>query len=133
MTVGIAAAQLNAWLDAYCRSVAYTDPVAFYVKLHTGDPGASGTANAFGDTTRKQAGFSAASAGAITTSADLAWTNLSASGTITHVSFWDHVSDTAIANYLGSDNLETSRAVSSGDNFTIATGDLDIAVTPVAA
>lgn len=121
---------LNGWLDALCRSVAWVEPAEFWVALHTGDPGNAGTASAFGDTTRKQAGFSAAANGAITTSADLAWTNLSASGTISHVSFW---SASASGNFLGSDNLETSRAVSSGDNFTIATGDLDIAITPVAA
>ena len=42
MAVGIASAQANAILDAYARSVAYTDPAAFWVKLHTGDPGAAG-------------------------------------------------------------------------------------------
>lgn len=121
---------LNAWLDGLCRSVSYSDPASFNVKLHTGDPGDAGTANAFGDTTRKAATFSAAANGSITTSADLAWTNLSASGTLTHVSFW---SDVSAGVFLGSDNLETSRAVQSGDNFTISAGNLTIAITPVAA
>lgn len=72
MAVGISSATANAWLDAYCRSVSYSDPVAFYVKLHTADPGSAGTTAAATETTRKAATFSAASGGAITTSADLA-------------------------------------------------------------
>jgi hypothetical protein len=89
MAVGLAPAVANAVLNALCRNVAWTQPAAFYVKLHTGDPGAAGTANAAGNTTRLAATFSAASAGAITTSADLAWTNVSTAETYTHISFWD--------------------------------------------
>jgi hypothetical protein len=130
MAVGIAAATANAWLDALCRSVAYTDPAAFWVKLHIGDPGSAGTANAAGETTRKQATFSAASAGAITTSAALDWTNVSTTETYSHVSFWD--ASTA-GTFLGSDALDTSRAVTAGDNFTIAAGDVDLSITAIAA
>jgi hypothetical protein len=121
MTVGLSATVLNAWLDGLGNASNWTAPTVFYVKLHTGDPGAAGTSNAAGNTTRQQASFAAASGGAITTDAALTWTN---------VSFWDHVS---AGNFLGSDDLATPRAVVAGDNFTIATGDLDLAITPVAA
>jgi len=47
-----------------------------------------------------------------------------------HVSFWDASTS---GTFLGSDALETSRGVTAGDNFTIATGDLDLALTPIAA
>lgn len=130
MTVGLASGIANSILDALCRSVAWTDPAAFYVKLHTGDPGSAGTSNAAGETTRKQATFSAASGGAITTSADLAWTNVSTSETISHVSFWDASTN---GTFLGSDALAASKALTAGDNFTIAAGDLDIDLTPIAA
>lgn len=130
MAVGISSTIANSILDALCRSVAWSDPAAFYVKLHIGDPGSAGANNAAGETTRKQATFSAASSGAITTSADLAWTNVSTSETYSHVSFWDAA---AAGNFLGSDALNTSRAVTAGDNFTIAAGDLDLSVTPIAA
>jgi hypothetical protein len=130
MAVGLASGVANSILDALCRSVAWSEPAEFWVKLHTGDPGAAGAGNAAGETTRKQATFSAASGGAITTSAALEWTNVSTSETYSHVSFWDHVS---AGNFLGSDDLATPRAVVAGDNFTIATGDLDLAITPVAA
>jgi hypothetical protein len=46
MALGITAAQANAILDAYCRGVSYAGNAAFWVKLHTGDPGSAGTANA---------------------------------------------------------------------------------------
>jgi hypothetical protein len=132
MATGIAAAQANAILDAYCRSVAYSDPVGFFAKLHTGDPGASGTSNAATETTRKAVTFSAASGGAITNSASLDWTSVAATETYSHVSFWDTVGP-AGGTFLGSDNLNTPRSVTAGDNFSIAIGDVDISLGAVAA
>ncbi len=130
MAVGLAAATANAWLDALSRSVAYSDPAEFWEKLHTGDPGAAGTSNAAGETTRKQATFSAASAGAITTSAALTWTSVSTTETVSHVSFWDASSG---GTFLGSDALDTARSLTAGDTFEIAAGDLDISITAIAA
>lgn len=130
MAVGLAAAIANSILDALYRSVAWSEPAAVWVKLHTGDPGAAGTSNAFGDTTRQQATFSAASAGAITTSAAVEWTNLSAAGTISHISFWD--ASTA-GTFLQSDDLASSRTVAIGDNFTIPAGDIDVNISVIAA
>jgi hypothetical protein len=130
MAAGIASAIANSILDALCRSVTWTEPADFYVKLHIGDPGAAGASNAAGETTRKQAVFSAASAGAITNSGALTWTNVSTSETISHVSFWDAA---AAGTFLGSDALNTPRAVTAGDTFEIAAGDLDLSITPVAA
>ncbi len=132
MATGIAAAHANAILDAYCRSVAYVDPVAFFVKLHIGDPGVAGTANVAGETTRKAVTFSAAAAGAITNSAALTWTSVSTTETYSFVSFWDTVGP-AGGTFLGSDNLNTTRAVTAGDNFEIAIGDVDFSLGAVAA
>lgn len=130
MATGLASGVANSILDALCRSVAWSDPAAFYVKLHTADPGAAGATAAAGETTRKQATFSAASGGAITTSADLTWTNVSTAETYSHVSFWDAA---AAGNFLGSDDLAVARLVAVGDNFTIAAGDVDLALTPIAS
>lgn len=130
MATGLAAAMANAALNALCRNVAWTQPVAFYVKLHIGDPGAAGASNAAGNTTRLAATFSAASAGSITTSADLAWTNVSTAETYSHVSWWDAVS---AGTFLGSGALTTPRTVAIGDNFTIKAGSETIALTPIAA
>ena len=131
MATVLAAAIAQSILDALCRNVAWTQPPAFYVKLHTGDPGAAGANNAFGDTTRKAATFSAAASdGTITTSADLNWTNVSAAGTVSHVSFW---SASTAGTFLGSDDLAVARALAIGDNFTILAGDVDLSLTPIAA
>ncbi len=131
MATGLAAAVVQSILNALCRNVAWSQPAAFYIKLHTGDPGAAGTANAFGDATRKAATFSAAASdGTITTSADINWTNVSAAGTVSHVSFWDASTG---GNFLGSDDLATARALSIGDNFTILAGDVDLSLSPLAA
>jgi hypothetical protein len=120
----------NAMLNALCRNAAWTQPAAFYVKLHTADPGASGATAAAANTTRKQATFSAASGGSITTSADLAWTSVPNAETYSHVSFWDA---SVAGTFLGSGALTTPRTVAVGDNFTILAGSETIAITPVAA
>lgn len=130
MATGLAAGQANGILDALCRNVAYTAPAGFFVKLHTGDPGAAGTANAAGETTRKATTFSAAAAGAITTSADVAWTNVSTSETLSHVSFWSAVSG---GTFLGSDDLNVAKAVVAGDNFSIVAGSLSLSIAAIAA
>lgn len=129
MAIGLDAAVLNGWLNALCRATNYTAPTAFWVKLHTADPGVGATA-AFGDATRQQATFATASGGSCASSADINWTSLTAAGTISHVSFW--TASTA-GTFLGSDDLATPRTVAVGDNFTIPSGSLTVAVTPVAA
>lgn len=130
MTVGLAVGVANAWLDALGNAANYTAPTAFWVKLHTGDPGAAGASNAAANTTRQQASFSAASAGAMTTDAAISWTSVPNTETYSHVSFW---SASTAGTFLGSDDLAASKAVTAGDTFTIATGDLDLAITAIAA
>lgn len=106
--------------DAVCNNTAL-QVAQSYVKLHTGDPGEDCTANAAGETTRKSASFGASSGGTATSDADLTWTNVSTSETITHVSMWDHVS---AGNALGSGSLTVSKALTAGDTFTIPSGSL---------
>jgi hypothetical protein len=130
MAVGIAAAIANSWLDGLGNSTTWTEPAEFWVKLHLGDPGAAGAGNPAAETDRQQASFSAASGGAITTDAALTWTSVSNTETYSHVSFWDAV---AAGNFLGSDALDVSRSVTAGDTFTIASGDLDLTITAIAA
>jgi hypothetical protein len=130
MTVGIAAAVANGWLNAIGNATNYTAPVAFYVKLHLGDPGAAGAGNAAANTTRQQVSFGAASAGAMASDADTTWTNVSNTETYSHVSFWDAA---AAGNFIGSDDLAASKAVTAGDTFTIASGALTVAITAIAA
>jgi hypothetical protein len=130
MTVGIASASLNAWLNAFARNVAYTQPAAFWLKLHLADPGAAGTTSPAANTTRQQATFSAASAGSLTTSADIVWTNVPNAETYSHISYWDASS---AGTFLGSSALTVARLVAVGDTFTILAGSETIGITPVAA
>ena len=130
MATGLASGIANSILDSLCRNVTWTAPAGFFVKLHTGDPGSAGTANAAGNTTRVAATCSAASGGGITNSADIAWTNVGTAETYSHVSFW---SASTAGTFLGSDDLAVSRTVAVGDNFTILAGSLTLALTPIAA
>lgn len=131
MAIGLAIGVAQSMLNALCRNVAWTQPAAFYIQLHTADPGAAGTTAVFGDSRRFAATFSAADGtGAITTSADVNWTSMTAAGTVTHVSFW---SASSAGTFLGSDDLATARTLAIGDNFTILAGQATLSLSPIAA
>lgn len=129
MAVGLASDIADAILDALCSDVSWTQPAEFWVKLHTGNPGAAGTTNAATETTRQQATFDAASGGSAATNTDLAWTSVAATETFSHVSFWDASTS---GTFLGSDALDTARSVTAGDNFTILAGQASLTLTPIA-
>lgn len=116
----------EAWLKTLRgdgNGTSYTAPAAIYVKLHTGDPGEDGTANAATETTRSAAAFAAPSnpAGTMTTSADVTWTNLAGAETLSHFSLWDN---STAGNCLGSGQFGASKTVAIGDTLTITTGNL---------
>lgn len=120
----IAEGERNKMLDALTGRTTYTANAAFYVKLHLGDPGAAGTSNPAAETTRQAVTFgSAAASGAISNTAQVQWTSLAATETISHVSFW--TASTA-GTFLGSDDLASAQNVNSGGTLTIAIGDLDL-------
>jgi hypothetical protein len=132
MTTGLNSLQANAILNQLTAQGTWTAPGLFFVQLHTGDPGVAGTSNVANNAVRHTATFSAAAAGAITTSALVTWVSVSATETYSFVSFWN--SGTAGAGtFLASDNLEVARGVTAGDTFTIAAGDIDITLGAVAA
>jgi hypothetical protein len=106
--------------EAVCNNVAL-QVAQSYVKLHVGDPGEDGTANAAGETTRKSCSFGTSSGGVATSDADMAWTNVSTAETYSYVSMWDTVGP-AGGNCLGSGPLTTPRLVAVGDSFTIPSG-----------
>lgn len=130
IAIGLAAATVNSILNALCRNVAWTQPPAFCIKLHTADPGSAGATAPAANTTRKAITLSAASGGSITNSADIVWTSVPNAETYSHVSFWDA---TTAGTFLGSDDLAVARTVAIGDTFTIPTGSLTLAITPLAA
>ena len=107
------------WLDML-RGTAFTAPAAAYLKLHLGDPGDDGTANASANTTRQAATFAAATSGAGTmaTSATVSWISVPAAETYSHWSLWD--ASTA-GNCLWTGALASSATVAIGDTFQITT------------
>lgn len=130
MTVGLSATTANAILNALCRSTAWTEPDAIYVKLHTGDPGSAGTSNAAGNTTRQQATFGTnASAGSIANTVAVTWTSVSTTETYTHFSAWDASTS---GNFIFSGTL-TGNGVTAGDTFSVGIGSLTASLTPIAA
>jgi hypothetical protein len=104
--------------------------LSVFVKLHTADPGASGTtAAAAGSTTRPAITWSAASAGsmAITGTAP-SWTNGGTSETLSHVSFWDNAT---AGNFLGSAALGSTQAWTSNNTYALNT--CTWSLSPIAA
>jgi len=124
MAHGLSAYLCNAWLDALANNTSYA-VAQVYIKLHTGDPGAAGTANAATETTRKAASFGAASAGAITSDADISWTNISGSQDASHFTAWDSLTT---GNFLFSGTI-TANPYTAGDTYTISSGNLSASLT----
>ena len=114
--------------DAMCNNTSFAVATP-YIQLHTGDPGVSGTTAVAVESTRKLVSFAAAAAGAITSDADIDWTNVAGSETYTHYTMFDAA---AAGNFLWSDALVSSVAVVATDDFTIPTGDVDLSF-PLAA
>lgn len=103
-------------LDHTTGRAAWTAPSGVYLKLHTGDAGEDGTANAATETTRKVVTFSAAASGSIASSATVSWTSVSTTETYSHWSLWD--ASTA-GNCLWTGALSSSASVTAGDTFQI--------------
>ena len=123
MTVGLHTVNLaNAWLNIL-RNTAFTPPTALYVKLHTGDPGSAGTANASAVTTRSAVTHAAAASGALAVTGTLPSFNMTTTEALTHVSYWDASSG---GNVLWTAALAVTKNVNNGDTFTLATSALSL-------
>ena len=96
-----------------------------WVKLHVGAPGAAGTSNPATETTRQQATWSAAAAGASANTNLLTWTAVAASEDYTHFTVWT----ANVAGTFGFSGTVTANAVTAGDTFQIPIGDLDVTLT----
>lgn len=112
-------------LDLVFNATSYAGQSTVYVKLHTGDPGEAGTGNAAGETTRQAATFGSSSSGSVANDADIVWTNVSTSETYSHISLWDNAT---VGNHLWYGALTAPKAVTAGDNFSIATGSLTVSL-----
>ena len=124
MAEGMSTATANAILNAIGNATAYS-LTNVYVKLHTGAPGAAGTANAATETTRKVVSFGAASGGQMQNDAAITWTSIAGSQDATHFSLWDDVS---AGNFVGSGTI-TAASYAAGDTYTVAIGGFLLSLT----
>lgn len=132
MTAGFSVANvLNKWLDVIRGGGSnFTAPASVFIQLHTGDPGANGTANiSAGSSTRVAATQTAPAAGQMTINGTLPqWTNGGTSETITHISAWTLA---AGGSFQYSGALAVSKAWANGDTLTL--NQLTVSVSPAAA
>ena len=129
MTVGLSAVNTaDKLLNTIGRTGTTFTAGSLYVKLHTGDPGATAATAASAVTTRYACTFSASSAGSMAlTSMGGTW-SMTATETISHISLWD--ASTA-GTFLWSVALTASKSVVSGDTLSLTS--LTLAFTPIAA
>lgn len=122
MTVGLNTVNgANAMLGALAGTV--------YVQLHTGDPGASGTANVSGTTTRPAMTLAAAAGGSRSASTQPSWSSwASGAETISHLSLWSAAS---AGNFIASVAATASKVMSNGDTLTLSS--YSISLSPLAA
>ena len=134
MTVGLSAGTsglARMWLNVLnLQGITALTTVA--VKLHTGNPGAAGTANASSVTTRPAITFGAQSAGTIASSNGPQWTAWAGTNgeVVTHISLWDA---TSAGNFLCSIALTASKTMGTGDTLTLTSGATTVSLTPIAA
>lgn len=128
MAVGLGTTTLaNQWLNML-RNVSFTAKTATYVKLHTGDPGSAGAANASAVVTRSLLTLGAASGGAVAlTGTQPSW-SMTTSETVSYISVWDAAT---AGNFLWSAQLAVAKTVANGDTLTLTTCGLSL--SPLAA
>jgi hypothetical protein len=97
--------------------------VGLYVKLHTGEPGPTGTLNAAAETRVYPLAQFVASGSHSTNGVALVWPNVAATETISLVSFWSAPFD---GMFRGFNKLPIVRTVQAGDEFVITIAELSL-------
>lgn len=115
MGVGISAAHSDGIINLL-RGTSYTGFTP-YLRLHTGDPGSAGTANASAETTRKQLTFAVPGGDGSSDATSVTWSTWAAGAeTLTHGSIWDASTG---GNFKMSGALAASLDVTDGADVTI--------------
>lgn len=93
---------------------------SLYIKLHTGDPGAAGTANPSSVTTRENVTWGAPTSGITTASNQPAWSSWSGTNgeIVTDLSFWTASSGGTFATSM---NLTSPVTMDTGNSITLTT------------
>ena len=116
----------NALINATLRNTSYTSPATVYVGLYTDDPGEgnTGTEVSGGSYARTAVTFGAPSNGVSTNSASVTFPTATGTwGTVTHIGILDASTSGNLLYYTA---LDASKAIASGDVFTISTGNLSV-------
>ena len=114
----------NALINVTLRNTAYTAPTTVYLALYTTDPtdADTGTEVSGGSYARQSLSVTTASAGIVTSSADVTFPQATANwGTISHIGILDALTS---GNLLMHTELTTSKTIELGDIFKIPTGNL---------
>ncbi len=124
----------NKVLDHLTAKATWTAPAAIYVGFSSTTPNKTAgsiTEPSGGAYARQQiaAGqWTSAATASTTTNSDETWTAASADWlagvNLTHAVLWDHVTNTAEANYIGFVALTTPRSILNGETAKIVTGDI---------
>ncbi len=126
MAEGASTATINAFLDAMWGGTSYGGNAAVWLQLHVGAPGAAGTANVAGNSTRQQVTtFAAASGSSKASSAAATWTSVSTAETYTKFAAF---SASTSGTFINSGSV-TASAVAIGDTFAIPSGSLTSSMT----
>lgn len=116
----------NAMVNAVLRNTTYTSPATVYVALFTTDPTDAGTGTEVSGNAyqRTAVTFGAPSSGVSTNSGAVTFPTATGSwGTVTHIGIMDASTS---GNLLFHTALDTSKTITSGDIFTISTGNLSV-------
>lgn len=116
MALGLGSNGANVALDALLAAHRW-------VKLHVGDPGAAGTANAATETTRQQATWGAAAGGSAANTGALTWTAIAGSQDATHFTLWT----ASTAGSFGVSGTITANPYTAGDDYVVAIGAATVA------
>jgi hypothetical protein len=129
MADNISSGVANSVLALLLNGTAFAGFSTPYAQLHTGAPGAAGTANIAGNNTRQATGaFATPSGGSTTNSGAINWTSVSTSETYSHVTLWSAASG---GTFICSGSI-TATAITAGQNFQIAAGAMTVSL-PVAS
>jgi hypothetical protein len=130
VTLGPAAATANALLDAIGNATNYTADAAFWVQLHTAEPGAAGTTAVAGNATRKQVSFGTPAGGVMANDTTVTWTTgeVDTAEDYTHFSGWSLVT----GGTFRISGLITAAPVIVGNEFVFPVGAFTITI-PIAA
>jgi hypothetical protein len=116
----------NALINATVRATSYTSPSTVYAALFTSDPtdANTGTEVSGGSYARQSITFGSPSNGVSSNTADLTFPTCTLTwGTVTHFGIYDALTS---GNLLYHAPLTTSKTISTGDNFKVATGNLTL-------